>query len=173
MPNVNRGPAQADSLNVEAALTTQPPTALTTFSTLTADGQTTPGTLAYTSDQGWCFWNASAWVPLVTVLSSIALANGTSITLNCLYAQNYTVNTRGAGTLTVVNPTGTPVEGQRLTLRIKSSNVQTYSWGSQYRGSSTAALPTASTGSAKNDYIGFIWNSTDSYWDFVSSVTGF
>jgi len=110
---------------------------------------------------------------LSTFIGSIALANATSITLNSNYPQNYTVNTQTAGTLTVVNPIGTPVEGQRLTLRIKSTHVQTYSWGGAYRGSSSAALPTASTGSSENDYLGFIYNSTDSTWDFVTTVTGF
>jgi len=82
-------------------------------------------------------------------------------------------NTQATGTLTIANPTGTPTDGQRLTIRLTSTNVQTFAWGTAYHGSTTAALPAASTGGGKHDYLGFIYDAATSQWDYVSSVTGF
>lgn len=82
-------------------------------------------------------------------------------------------NTQATGTLTIANPTGTPTDGQRLTIRLTSTNVQTFAWGSQYHGSTTAALPAASSGAGKHDYIGFIYDAATSQWDYVSTVAGF
>lgn len=82
-------------------------------------------------------------------------------------------STQSASTLTIRNPTGTPRNGQALTMRIQSTNAQTFSWGSQYRGSSDAGLPTATTGSSKTDYLGFEWNATDATWDLLAKNFGF
>ena len=82
------------------------------------------------------------------------------------------VNTQATGTLTVNNPSGTPVQGQRWVFRIKSTNVQTYSWGAAFRGGVTLALPTVST-AAKTDYLQFLYNSTDSKWDVVAAMLGY
>lgn len=102
------------------------------------------------------------------------VADGTSITPTGDSADQFNqVNTQTAGTLTVNAPTGTPTDGQKLMMRIKSTNVQTYAWNGAYRGSTSIALPTASTGSAKTDYLGFVWNAADSKWDFLGSVAGF
>lgn len=86
--------------------------------------------------------------------------------------QTIQANTQTAGTLTMNAPTGTPVDGQKWVFRIKSTNVQTYSWNAIYRGGTTA-LATASSGSSKTDYYGFLYNSADSKWDFVSTAAGF
>lgn len=102
-----------------------------------------------------------------------SLADGTTITPNCEAArQCIHANTQTAGTLTIANPTGTPVDGQQLILRIKSTNAQTYSFGTSYRGGTTA-LPSGHTGSSKTDYLGFIYNSADSKWDYVALSAGF
>lgn len=101
-------------------------------------------------------------------------ANATSVTPTGDSAdQTNQANTQSGGTLTMNAPTGTPVDGQKWTFRIKSTNVQTYSWNSIYRGSTAAALPTASSGSSLTDYYGFIYNAADTKWDFVSTVAGF
>ena len=73
-------------------------------------------------------------------------ANASSITPTVGTADQVNqANTQATGTLTINNPTGTPTDGQRLTIRLTSANVQTYAWGTAYHGSTTAALPTAST----------------------------
>jgi hypothetical protein len=101
------------------------------------------------------------------------LTNATSFTPNIGNADiSEQANTQTAGTLTANNPTGTPVDGQKWTLRISSTNVQTFSWGSAYTGG-TVALPTATTGSSKYDYFLFIYNSATSKWNYVATAAGF
>lgn len=75
------------------------------------------------------------------------------------------VNTQAIGNLTVNAPTGTPVDGQQWTLRLKSTNVQTFVWNAIFRGCTTIAMPTVSSGSSNTDYFHFIYNSADSKWD--------
>jgi hypothetical protein len=82
------------------------------------------------------------------------------------------VNTQSAGTLTVDNPTGSPVDGQLLTFRIKSTNAQTFAWGAAFR-AGTIALPTAHAGGGDTEYYVFIYNSADSKWDYTGFAGGF
>jgi hypothetical protein len=103
-----------------------------------------------------------------------AAANATSITPNIDAAEIVTqVNTQSAGTLTINAPSGTPVDGQRLMLRINSTNVQTLSWNSIYAGSADVVLPTALSGSSKTDYIGFLYNSGATKWQIIAKNFGF
>lgn len=100
-------------------------------------------------------------------------SDATSISVNSdSFDQVNQANTQAAGTLTINNPTGTPTDGQKLMYRIKSTNAQTYSWGANFRGGTTA-LPTSHTGSSKTDYVGFIWNAADSKWDYLATAVGF
>jgi hypothetical protein len=97
----------------------------------------------------------------------VTAADGTSITPNSDTSDVVKqVNTQSAGTLTINAPTGTPTDGQPLILAIKSTNAQTYSFNAAYK-AGTLALPTGHGGSSKWDYLGFIYNSTDSNWKFV------
>ncbi len=70
------------------------------------------------------------------------------------------------------NPTGAPTDGQLLQLRITSSTSRSISFGTAYQAASTLVLPTATTGSGLEDYIGFRWNALDSEWDFIGSTIG-
>ena len=69
------------------------------------------------------------------------------------------------------NPTGSPTDGKKLILRIKSTSAQALTWGSQYR--SGTALPNITTGSTKTDYFNFIYNAADNKWDFTGSSLNF
>ena len=104
----------------------------------------------------------------------VSIADGTSITINADTTDIATqANTQTAGTLTINAPTGTPVNGQKIVLRLQSTNVQTFSWNAIFAGSTDLALPTASSGSSKYDYVGFIYNSTASKWQLLAKVFGF
>lgn len=104
----------------------------------------------------------------------VSMADATSFTPTGDTAdENTQANTQSTGTLTANAPSGTPTDGQKLTLRIKTSNVQTFSWNAIYRGSLSVALPTASTGSGKTDYFGFIYNLADTKWDCVAASYGY
>lgn len=82
-------------------------------------------------------------------------------------------NTQTIGSLTMAAPTGTPIDCQQLTFRIKSDAVQTFSWNAAYQGSTDIALPTATSGAGKYDYLNFIYNSTSGKWMLIQKVFGF
>lgn len=133
----------------------------------------TIGTLTLTNPlgtaQGGLGNNAGFLTPRVT-----AVATGTTITANVDTSDIVTqANTQAAGTLTIAAPTGTPVNGQKLVIRVTCTNAQTLSWNAAFRGSNDLALPAATTGSSKVDYVGFFYNSTALKWDLVAKVFGF
>lgn len=104
----------------------------------------------------------------------VVIADGTSITINADTTDIATqANTQSAGTLTIAAPTGTPVNGQKLILRLLSSNIQTFSWNAIFAGSTDLALPTATSGSGKYDYLGFIYNTTAAKWQLLAKNFGF
>lgn len=120
-------------------------------------------------------WNGSDFV--VVALSAprvTTIADASSITVNADTTDIATqANTQIAGTLTMNAPTGTPTNGQRLIIRVRSTNVQTFSWNSAFSGSTDLALPTATSGSSLYDYLGFLYNSTAGKWQLVAKVFGF
>lgn len=84
---------------------------------------------------------------------------------------NAWVLTGTGGTITVSNPTGTPTDGQKLTLRIKSTNAMTYAFGTNFAFSTSVTAPTT-LAAGKTDYLGCLWNATNSKWDVVSVDQG-
>ncbi len=122
---------------------------------------------------------------LVTTLNTVTLTNkritsrvvtaadATSITPNTDNADmTYQLNTQLAGTLTINADGGTPTNGQKWILKIKSTNAQTYSWNAQYVSGSDVTLPTTST-AGKIDNIGFMWDSVNSKWQCVAVARGY
>lgn len=125
-------------------------------------GATTPSTGVFTTITG-------------AVLGRVvAIADGTSITVNADTTDTATqANTQAAGTLTINAPTGTIINGQKIIIRLSSTNVQTFSWNAVFQGSTDIGLPTASSGGGLYDYVGFIYNSTTSKWQMIAKVFGF
>jgi hypothetical protein len=110
----------------------------------------------------------------------VTAADATSITPNTDNADiTYQSNSQATGTLTIGADTGTPVNGQKWILKIKSTNVQTFSWNAVYVsatnavGATTVGLPTATTGGSAIDYVGFIYDSVNSHWDCVAVTQGY
>lgn len=104
----------------------------------------------------------------------VAIADATSITINANTTDIATqANTQAAGTLTVNAPSGTPVNGQKIILRLRSTNTQTFSWNSVFAGSSDIGLPSASSGAGLYDYMGFMYNSTAAKWQMLARNMGF
>lgn len=119
--------------------------------------------------------NGTTWASAVVsnLPRVVVITNATSITIDADTTDMATqANTQTAGTLTVNAPTGTPSNGQKLMLRLRSTNVQTFSWNAIFQGGTTP-LPTTSSGSSQYDYYGFIYNSTATKWQVVGSATGF
>jgi hypothetical protein len=104
----------------------------------------------------------------------VSIADATSITINADTTDMATqANTQALGTLTINAPTGTLANGQKLMLRLTSTNVQTFSWNAVFRGSTDLTLPTASSGAGKEDYLGFIYDSSSVKWDLIAKNFGF
>jgi hypothetical protein len=104
----------------------------------------------------------------------VTIADGTSITMNGDTTDLATqTNTQTAGTLTINAVSGTVFNGQKIMLRLQSANIQTFSWNAIFTGSTDLPLPTASSGSNKYDYIGFIYNSIASKWQLLAKNFGF
>lgn len=79
----------------------------------------------------------------------------------------YTV-TALAANATFGAPTGTPVNGQKLLIRVKdNATPRTLAYNAIYRASTDLALP-STTAASKTLYMGFIYNSADTKWDLIA-----
>lgn len=97
-----------------------------------------------------------------------SLASAATVTPNA-DADDVVIITAQAEALTLANPSGTPTEGQRLTIRLKDNfTARSISFGTQYRAMGNT-LPTVTT-LGKILYLGLIWNATDSKWDLVAKT---
>lgn len=105
----------------------------------------------------------------------VNIPDATSITMNADTTDlAYQVNSQAFGaTLTINAPTGTPVDGQKIILRINSANQQNFSWNAVFGGSVDSPLPTTTTGGFFIDYMGFIYNGIQSKWQMVAKNFGF
>ena len=71
---------------------------------------------------------------------------------------------------TIAAPTGSPVQGERLVIRLKDNGTaRALTWNAVYRAIGVT-LPTT-TVISKTVYCGFIYNSTDTKWDCVAVAT--
>ena len=97
-------------------------------------------------------------------------ASSATITPTADTCDMYTV-TALATAATIAAPSGTPTDGQRLMLRIKSdASNRALTWTTSsgaYRALGIGALP-SSTIANKTLYVGCIYNAQDSFWDVVS-----
>jgi hypothetical protein len=100
--------------------------------------------------------------PRVTTVSA-----PTTITPNADTDDQYNAVSLSSTTLTIANPTGTPTDGQRLTLRLSGSITTTITWNAIYIGRGIS-LPTTL---ASFSYIGCIYNAASSSWDVIA-ITG-
>ena len=104
----------------------------------------------------------------------VDIADGTSVTINADTTDiALQTNTQATGTLTINAITGSPVNGQKIVFRLKSTNPQTFSWNAVFQGSVDLVLPTVSTGSDKYDYFGFIYSSSTSKWHLIAKNFGY
>lgn len=77
--------------------------------------------------------------------------------------------TQLASSLTINNPTGTPVDGNRLVIRIRGDGTpRSITWGSSYR-EVGLDMPTTTTG-FNMLYVGALYNFADNKWDVVAMV---
>lgn len=115
-------------------------------------------------------WDDVSAAKLVRVGTNGAQLSGTFSIDSDLWDQfNFTGLT---GAITINHPAGTPVDGQKLMIRIKDNGTTRYvTWDTAAAGFRTVGttLPTA-TVAGKTIYIGSIYNAADGYWDVVAVV---
>lgn len=102
------------------------------------------------------------------IVSAASYTTDTGSSLSVATADEFVV-TAQAGALLFNAPGGTPVEGQKLVIRIKDNGTaRALTWNAVFRAMGTA-LP-STTVLSKTLYLGFIYNYTDTKWDLVASA---
>ncbi len=96
----------------------------------------------------------------------------TSYTIDASVTDLYVVAGQSSA-VTFALPSGSPVQGQRLMIRLKDNGTpRAITWNGVFRGSGSLALPTTTT-TSKTMYASFVYNSTDSKWDMISLLDNF
>lgn len=106
------------------------------------------------------------------IVSAASYTTDTGTSLDVSTTDVFVV-TAQAGALKFNNPSGTPVQGEKLLVRIKDNGTaRALTFDTQFRASSDLALPTT-TILSKTLYMGFIYNSTDTKWDLIALLNNF
>ena len=100
------------------------------------------------------------------ILSAASYTTDTGTSLNCDNLDQFIV-TAQAGALKLNNPTGTPVDGQKLLVAITGTAARALTYDTQFE-ASTVALPTTTVTTARLN-IGFIWRADTSKWVCVAA----
>ena len=143
-----------------------------------------PGTSGNLLTSDGTNWTSAA--PVVTASSTTTFTNKritprvTSIASNATWSPSadtddvYEITAQAAAVTTISNPSGTPVDCQKLIIRVKDNGTaRALTWsGTQWRASSDLALPTT-TILSKTLYLGFIYNSADTKWDLLALLNNF
>jgi hypothetical protein len=130
------------------------------------------GTIIYnTSDNTIQVYAAGSWLTIsVPQNNTVSSTSTEELTPNIDAATQYNI-TALASNLSILAPTGTPRDGQKLIIRLKDSGGvnRNITWNSAYR-SIGISLPTV-TVTTKVTYVGFIYNQAESVWDAVAVKT--
>ena len=103
--------------------------------------------------------------PRIVTAASYTTDTGTALDVSTCDEFDVTAQ---AGALKLNNPSGSPVNGQKLIVRIKDNGTaRALTYDTQFRASSDLALPTT-TVLGKTLYMGFIFNATDTKWDLLA-----
>lgn len=130
------------------------------------DGDTTPTRLWEFKNDGNLIGSGKRITNTIVNPTVQETTSAATFTINA-DEQNTGVLTAQAAALTVANPTGTAVQGQKLVYRIKDDGTgRAITWGADFRAIGVT-LPTTTTAS-KLIYVGCIYNSTDSKWDVIA-----
>lgn len=105
---------------------------------------------------------------LPSIKRVVSIASSSSPTPDADTTDQYVI-TALAENATFGAPTGTPVNGQALLVRVKDNGTgRTLAFNAIYRAVGVT-LPTTTT-SSKTMYLGFIYNTADTKWDCISAV---
>lgn len=148
-------------------LTTPVISSITNTGTLTLP--TSTGTVALTSDITVTASSTTTFTnkrinPRVVTAASYTTDTGTSLDVSTCDEFDVTAQ---AGALKFNNPGGTPVNGQKLIVRIKDDGTaRALTYDTQFRAMGNALPSTTVLG--KTLYMGLIYNSADTKWDLIA-----
>lgn len=118
-------------------------------------------------------YSGSAWIDDPSIggggasRSPVIQSVTSSATVTPTFDDDMVKITAQAAGLTLANPTGTPIPGLGMVIRIKDNGTaRSITFGSQYRGIGLS-LPTT-TVISKTLYIAMVYNSDDTKWDVLS-----
>jgi hypothetical protein len=102
-----------------------------------------------------------------------ALTDGATIAVDASTGNIFTVTL--AGNRTLGNPTGSPVNGQLMEVRVRqdATGSRTLAYDTQYRFGTDVASPTLTTGANKTDFLLFQFHSGDTKWDCIAVSKGY
>ena len=127
-------------------------------------GATTANTGAFTTLTASAYLSSTRINPRTSSTASTA-----TLTPDISAFDQYNLTAQAAG-LTVEAPTGTPVDGNKLIIRILDNGTpQTITWNGTY----TVIGPTLPTTTTANKmiYVGCVYNSTNTRWDVIALAT--
>lgn len=127
-------------------------------------------TVTYDDSGGKLNFSVGALAPRVATLT----ASSNTYTPDA-DASDLVIMASPAANFTVAAPTGTPVNGQKLTMRIRSDSTgRTPTWNSAYASSGVVTLPTTALPASKTVTIGFIYDTNNSKWvALAADLTGY
>jgi intracellular sulfur oxidation DsrE/DsrF family protein len=158
----------SQTTNIQAGATASGSTKTMNIGTGGLAGSTTNIAIGSTAGTSTTTINGAVGIngAITTVSASVASAS----TITPTTGNNQYNVTALAVPATIAIPTGTPTDGQKLTIRIEDNGTgRALTWTTSaggYRVIGTT-LPTT-TVATKTVYVGCIYNSTDSFWDVVS-----
>lgn len=98
-------------------------------------------------------------------------ASGVTYTPNCSTTDVALIASPGAA-FTIANPTGSPGDGQRLLLRVRSGSTgYAATWGSAYTSSGVASLPLSAFPASKCCTFGFVYDVVVALWVLLAADT--
>jgi len=102
-----------------------------------------------------------------------ALTDAATIAIDASTGNIFTVTLGGNRTLG--NPTGSPVNGQLMEVRVRqdATGSRTLAYDTQYRFGTDVTSPTLTTTAAKTDYLLFQFHSGDTKWDCIAVSKGY
>jgi hypothetical protein len=105
--------------------------------------------------------------------STTSILSATTWTPNADTDDVYNIASQSAAVSAINNPTGTPVNGQTLTIRYKDNGTaRTLNWsGTQWEASPGQSLPTTTIAGVGESLL-FMWNSTTSKWTLFERSRG-
>jgi hypothetical protein len=116
--------------------------------------------------------NKTLTTPILRGSAVVALTDGATINTDASLGNIFTVTL--GGNRAIANPTN-PTDGQKIIYRLKQDGAgsRTVSWGAAFRFGTDVTAPVLTTTINKTDYVGFVYNLTDTTWDCLAVSRGY